>query len=244
MTIRGARTRFGRFCVVASTLAASSASSRVVHAGVAIDRRRQPEQSAHGDAAISIQPRESVPGAPGPRRAVCLGAAGGGVREESLVRQPLVGGGDHARWGTGLPPRPGVVRCRRAEWIHPHRDGPIRPADSLRVEAVQDTITVPAAMEIYVEGSALNDPAQRRIRKPWTATWLRTKTGGGACAGGVRIVRKGALTNLRGDGADDRGGDFRITRVVDDRVQTFVSIPNARPRRHSVRRQDWTRRSW
>jgi len=42
--------------------------------------------------------------------------------------------------------------------------------------------------------------------------------------------RKGALANLRGDEAYDRGGDFRITRVVDDRVQTFVSIPNATDR--------------
>lgn len=102
---------------------------------------------------------------------------------------------------------------------------------SLRVEAVEDTVGVPAAMEIYVEGSALNDPVQRQMRKSFDRDLVYAqKQAEERAHAQFEAWRKGALTNLRGDEAYDRGGDFRITRVVDDRVQTFVSIPNATDR--------------
>jgi hypothetical protein len=40
--------------------------------------------------------------------------------------------------------------------------------------------------------------------------------------------RKKLLQNVRAD--YEWGGDFRISRVVDDRVQTFVSLPEASDR--------------
>lgn len=108
------------------------------------------------------------------------------------------------------------------------------PADlriCLRVEAVPDTAGVPAALEIYVEGSALNDPAQRQMRKTLDRELVYAqKQAEDRARAQFETWRKGALANLRGDEAYDRGGDFRITRVVDDRVQTFVSIPNTTDR--------------
>jgi hypothetical protein len=98
---------------------------------------------------------------------------------------------------------------------------------SLRVTAVRETASVPAALEIYVDASALNDPAQRQLRKSFDRDLVyaqkqaeeRAKTE-------FEAWRKNAVANMRGDEAYDRGGDFRITHVVDDKVQTFVSIPN------------------
>jgi hypothetical protein len=108
------------------------------------------------------------------------------------------------------------------------------PADlriSLRVEAVEDTVAVPAAMEIYVEGSALNDPAQRQMRKSFDRDLIYAqKQAEERARTQFEAWRKEALANLRGDEVYDRGGDFRITRVLDDHVQTFVSIPNATDR--------------
>jgi hypothetical protein len=102
---------------------------------------------------------------------------------------------------------------------------------SMRLEAVDEESTVPAAMEIYTEGSVLNDPARRQMQKSFDRDLVYAqKQAEERARAEFESWRKGALTNLRGDEAYDRGGDFRITRVVDDRVQTFVSIPNATDR--------------
>jgi hypothetical protein len=118
----------------------------------------------------------------------------------------------------------------RSGFIHVETE----PSDlriSLRVEAVRDTAGVPAALEIYVEGSALNDPLQRQMRKSFDRDLVYAqKQAEERARTEFEAWRKGALANLRGDEAYDRGGDFRISRVVDDRVQTFVSIPNATDR--------------
>jgi hypothetical protein len=146
---------------------------------------------------------------------------------------------DNRWWGAETTPGGGRVFLRaqassdvvgRTGFIHIETE----PSDlriSLRVEAVEDTTAVPAAMEIYVEGSALNDPAQRQIRKTLDRDLVYAqKQAEEHARTQFEAWRKGALANLRGDEAYDRGGDFRITRVVDDRVQTFVSIPNATDR--------------
>lgn len=102
---------------------------------------------------------------------------------------------------------------------------------SLRVEAVADITGVPAALEIYLEGSAPNDPAQRQMRKAFDRDLVYAqKQAEERARAQFEAWRKGALANLRADEAYDRGGDFRITRVVDDRVQTFISIQNATDR--------------
>jgi Conjugal transfer protein len=99
---------------------------------------------------------------------------------------------------------------------------------SLRAEAVEDAAEIPAALEIYVEGSALNDPSQRQMRKTLDRELVYVqKHAEDAARTQFEAWRKSAMVNLRGDEAYDRGGDFRINRVVDDHVQTFISISNA-----------------
>jgi hypothetical protein len=115
----------------------------------------------------------------------------------------------------------------RTGFIHIETD----PSDlrlSIRVEAVHDSTAIPAALEIYVEGSALNDPAQRQMRKSIDRELVYAqKQAQDNARSQFDAWRKNAMVNLRGDEAYDRGGDFRISRVVDDRVQTFISVPNA-----------------
>ena len=102
---------------------------------------------------------------------------------------------------------------------------------SMRLEAVDEQSAVPAAMEIYSEGSVLNDPARRQMQKSFDRDLVYAQRQAEEHARAqFEAWRKGTLANLRGDEAYDRGGDFRITKVVDDRVQTFVSIPNATDR--------------
>jgi hypothetical protein len=96
------------------------------------------------------------------------------------------------------------------------------------VEAVQDTAEIPAALEIYVEGSALNDPGQRQLRKTMDREMVYVqKHAEDTARAEFEAWRKSAMVNLRGDEAYDRGGDFRINRVVDDHVQTFITTSNA-----------------
>jgi len=115
----------------------------------------------------------------------------------------------------------------RTGFVHIETD----PSDlrlSVRVEAVQDGAEVSAALEIYVEGSALNDPAQRQMRKTMDREMVYVqKHAEEAARAEFEAWRKSAMVNLRGDEAYDRGGDFRINRVVDDHVQTFITTSNA-----------------
>lgn len=146
---------------------------------------------------------------------------------------------DNRWWGAETTPGGGRVFIRalgssdvvgRTGLLHVETE----PSDlrlSLRLEAVDEDSTVPAAMEIYVEGSALNDPAKRQLQKSFDHDLVYAqKQAEERARTEFEAWRKGALANLRGDEAYDRGGDFRITRVVDDHVQTFVSIPNATDR--------------
>jgi hypothetical protein len=118
----------------------------------------------------------------------------------------------------------------RSGFIHVETD----PSDlrlSIRVEAVRDTANVAPALEIYAEGSALNDPAQKQLRKSIDRELVYAqKQAVDQGRAQFDAWRKNAMVNLRGDEAYDRGGDFRIGRVVDDRVQTFITIPNATDR--------------
>jgi len=111
----------------------------------------------------------------------------------------------------------------RTGFVHIETD----PSDlrlSIRVEAVQESAEVPAALEIYVEGSALNDPGQRQMRKTMDREMVYLqKHAEDAARAEFEAWRKGAMVNLRGDEAYERGGDFRINRVVDDHVQTFIT---------------------
>lgn len=118
----------------------------------------------------------------------------------------------------------------RTGFIHIETD----PSDfriSLRVEAVREASPTSAALELYAEGSAANDPAQLKMRKSIGREVLYAqKQAEEQARAEFETWRKAAMTNLRGDEAYDRGGDFIISKVVDDKVQTFITVPNATDR--------------
>jgi hypothetical protein len=97
------------------------------------------------------------------------------------------------------------------------------------VVGVADTTEVGGGLEIYVEGSALNDPARREARRLADKELLYVQHHEQEKARAeFESWRKKLLQNVRAD--YEWGGDFRISRVVDDRVQTFVSLPEASDR--------------
>ena len=118
----------------------------------------------------------------------------------------------------------------RTGFVHIETD----PSDlriSLRVEAVRESSSTAAALELYVEGSAANDPTQLKMRKSISREVLYAqKQAEEQARAQFESWRKAAMTNLRGDEAYDRGGDFIISKVVDDKVQTFITVPNATDR--------------
>jgi len=116
----------------------------------------------------------------------------------------------------------------RRGFIHVETD----PSDyriSLRVEGVPETAEVSAGLEIYVEGSPLNDPVRLQARRiaDKELLYIQRREQERARAD-VEAWRKNLLQHMRAD--YEWGGDFRIGRVVDDRVQTFVTVPDASDR--------------
>jgi hypothetical protein len=116
----------------------------------------------------------------------------------------------------------------RRGFIHVETD----PSDyriSLRVEGVTDTTEVSAGLEIYVEGSSLNDPVRQQARRMADKELLYVqRREQDKARAEYDSWRKNMLQNVRAD--YEWGGDFRIGRVVDDRVQTFVTMPEASDR--------------
>ena len=100
---------------------------------------------------------------------------------------------------------------------------------SLRVEGVSESAEVGAGLEIYVEGSTLNDPGKQPSKKlaDKDLFYMQRREQDKARAE-VAAWRKNLLENVRAD--YEWGGDFRVGRVVDDRVQTFVTVPDASDR--------------
>lgn len=100
---------------------------------------------------------------------------------------------------------------------------------SLKVEGVPETADVSAGLEIYVEGGILNDPIRQQARKlaDKDLLYIQRREQEKARAD-VEAWRKNLLQNVRAD--YEWGGDFRVGRVVDDRVQTFVTVPDASDR--------------
>jgi len=116
----------------------------------------------------------------------------------------------------------------RKGFIHVETD----PSDyriCLKVEGVPDTAEVGGGLEIYAEGSALNDPVRRQARKMADKELLYVqRREQDKARAEFEGWRKNMLQNVRAD--YEWGGDFRISRVVDDRVQTFVTLPEASDR--------------
>jgi hypothetical protein len=100
---------------------------------------------------------------------------------------------------------------------------------TLRVEGVADNAAVEPGLEVYVEGSALNDPVRREAKKlaDRELLYMRHREQEKAKTE-YEAWRKSMLQNVRAD--YEWGGDFKVGRVVDDRVQTFITIPEASDR--------------
>jgi len=97
---------------------------------------------------------------------------------------------------------------------------------SLKVEGVADRHEVPGVLQIYLdgadEGSLVNAQVERRVRKEALYAQRMAEEKAGA---DFQAWRKRLLETM-----NDRyawKGDMEIQRVVDDRVQTFVSMPKA-----------------
>jgi hypothetical protein len=98
---------------------------------------------------------------------------------------------------------------------------------SMRVQAVADKYEpVSAALELYLEKSPLNDPVRLQARRladkemiyaeRMTADKIRSE---------VAAFRTRAIERMRTN--FDWGGDFRIKRVADDGVQTFILLEDS-----------------
>jgi hypothetical protein len=100
---------------------------------------------------------------------------------------------------------------------------------SLRVEGVSESSEVSAGLEIYVEGSTQNDPVKQQSKKlaDKDLFYMQRREQDKARAE-IAVWRKNLLENVRAD--YEWGGDFRVGRVVDDRVQTFITVPDASDR--------------
>ena len=97
---------------------------------------------------------------------------------------------------------------------------------SLKVEGVPDRQEVPGVLQIYLdgadEGSLVNAQVQQRVQKE---TVYARKFAQDKATADFQAWRQQLLQNM-----NDHyvwGGDMVIQRVVDDRVQTFVSMPKA-----------------
>jgi hypothetical protein len=96
---------------------------------------------------------------------------------------------------------------------------------SLRVRAVSESREVPAAIQIYLAGSSAAEATARQIRQAVDSELLLARR---QAAEDARARfdqwKRHTLSSFRDD--YDWGGDFRITRVVDNRLQTYISVPD------------------
>jgi hypothetical protein len=99
---------------------------------------------------------------------------------------------------------------------------------SLKVEAVSEDAEAPAALEVYREGAKTDQASQEARKRLDTELVYARKHAEDKARAEFETWRRQALSTLRTE--YDWGGDFRITRVVDDRVQTFITVPDASDR--------------
>ena len=96
---------------------------------------------------------------------------------------------------------------------------------SLRVQAVDEFAEVPAALRIYVDGATATDAIKRQVRQGVDQELvLVRKHAAEEERAKFEAWKRRTLSNLRDD--YDWGGDFRIVRVVDNRLQTYITVPD------------------
>ena len=96
---------------------------------------------------------------------------------------------------------------------------------SLRVQAVEQLEEAPAALQIYMAGASAADPIKRQVRQGVDAEMvLVRKHVAEEERARYEAWKQRTLSNLRDD--YEWGGDFRIVRVVDNRLQTYITVPD------------------
>ena len=96
---------------------------------------------------------------------------------------------------------------------------------SLRVQAVAEHEDVPAALQVYLEGPAASDPVRRQVKSAVDAELvLVRKHATEEERSRFDAWKRATLSSLRDD--YEWGGDFRIARVVDNRLQTYITVPD------------------
>ncbi len=95
---------------------------------------------------------------------------------------------------------------------------------SLKVEGVSDHDAAPGVLQIYMdgtdEGSLVNAQLQKQVRRE---TAYAQKFAADKAAADFQTWRKQLIENMNDN--YKWGGDLKIDRVVDDKVQTFVYMP-------------------
>jgi hypothetical protein len=95
---------------------------------------------------------------------------------------------------------------------------------SLKVEGVADRVAAPGVLQIFMdgtdEGSLVNAQVQKRVRRE--AAYAQ-KFAADKAAADFQAWRKQLIENM--NDAYKWGGDLKIDRVVDDKVQTYVYMP-------------------
>jgi hypothetical protein len=134
----------------------------------------------------------------------------------------------HAEWvegGTRV-----VIRAiassdigRRKSFVHIETASGLRI--SLRVQAVGPNEEVPGSLKVYLDGPAAAEPMKQQVQQKVNAELVFAKRAAEQEARAkFEAWKKAALSNMRSD--YEFGGDFTITRVVDNRLQTFISVPD------------------
>jgi hypothetical protein len=96
---------------------------------------------------------------------------------------------------------------------------------SLRVQAVDQLSEVPAALQIYLERAMAVGPLARQVRQSVDSELgLVRRHVVEEERAKFEAWKRHTLSTLRDD--YDWGGDFRITRVVDNRLQTYITVPD------------------
>jgi hypothetical protein len=95
---------------------------------------------------------------------------------------------------------------------------------SLRVEAVRPNIDVPGVLRVYLTEDTAASPMQRQVRQAVDAELpLVRKHVEAEERQKYEAFKRQLLSSFRDD--YDWGGDFRITKVIDNSLQTFVTVP-------------------
>jgi type IV secretory pathway VirB9-like protein len=96
---------------------------------------------------------------------------------------------------------------------------------TLKVEAVGEATEVPGALQLYVEGASAENTLRSQVKKAVDSelVWAR-KAAEEKARAEFEAWKRSTLATFHDD--YEWGGDFRIARVVDNRIQTYITVPD------------------